>query len=444
MKAKISGDKKQKILRTAYNKMMEYAKHATGEISGIGVEKENVIYDIAIFEQKCSTSDTELDMEDLVKYITKLANENPDKVEHMKVWWHSHSNMGCFWSSTDDDNIKNMMDNMKKLISIVVNKKGEFKTRIDLQFEDNILTLDELDLEIIENVNTQNHNSIKELCNDFLKVIKQNFPNQIKSIGFNVEKEKYSLEFNTDITEKESKKIKKEVKEKVKSNRNYSNTLSKSFEDQYITDYYQPTWSKKRSYKPTKKKLKTFYSPRLKADVIWNGSFLRIKKIGKSERFLDKNEIDIFEKEFPYYNKEQKKNKDACFRIIIPKELSNYLKDCDKIESKINAELWKGILQEYEIEEKILEYSNFIPVLEQMDNATKNELIRLIRKFKITTPKNMKKKKVDTLRLYTVNKFIDKICNILDLYGYELHEVLEDISFNKIVWDETVSKFKGA
>jgi hypothetical protein len=64
----------------------------------------------------------------------------------LKLWWHSHANMGVFWSTTDENTIK-LFDN-GWMISLVGNKKGEILSRLDI-YDPIRFTLGNLELKII-------------------------------------------------------------------------------------------------------------------------------------------------------------------------------------------------------------------------------------------------------------------------------------------------------
>jgi len=122
------------ITEAAALKLESYVRNCDIEISGMGKTRieNNIIYidDVCIFKQKCTPSNTVLDMADMMGFLTELIQkgENP---KDFKLWWHSHVNMGVFWSSTDVNTMENSLE-FPLLVSIVTNKRGEFKARIDL------------------------------------------------------------------------------------------------------------------------------------------------------------------------------------------------------------------------------------------------------------------------------------------------------------------------
>jgi len=118
-------------------KMKYYIDSTNLEISGIGkshFDEDNniVIDDIIIYKQKCTGSTTKLDTDDVAKVqFEQLKNGEDSGV--WNVWWHSHANMSVFWSTTDEDNICAQANNSGLyMVSIVSNKKGDYKTRFDI------------------------------------------------------------------------------------------------------------------------------------------------------------------------------------------------------------------------------------------------------------------------------------------------------------------------
>ena len=83
-------------------------------------------------------------MEDVSKFLTSAITTgiNP---ESLKLWWHSHVNAGCFWSGTDEATIERFSNGW--MLSIVGNKLGEYKARVDL-YEPFRITIDELPLTV--------------------------------------------------------------------------------------------------------------------------------------------------------------------------------------------------------------------------------------------------------------------------------------------------------
>jgi hypothetical protein len=111
------------------SKIMEYAQAASGEISGFGsINPHTNIVDklFPLMNQECSGSETEINPKMITEFVTSGQSATAN------LWWHSHVMMGCFWSPTDEECINTLGQTMSSLLSIVVNKKREYKARFDL------------------------------------------------------------------------------------------------------------------------------------------------------------------------------------------------------------------------------------------------------------------------------------------------------------------------
>ena len=67
---------------------------------------------------------------DLQEALAKVLVTHPAP-QNVRAWVHSHARLGVFWSQQDEACIEGLA-NDACLISIVVNKKREFKARIDV------------------------------------------------------------------------------------------------------------------------------------------------------------------------------------------------------------------------------------------------------------------------------------------------------------------------
>jgi hypothetical protein len=136
------------ITPEAKQKLELYTAAASGEISGLGrayVHNDDIyVEDIYLLKQECTGSSTDLDPEAVAEFITELiaAGRAPEEI---KVFWHSHDNMGCFWSGTDEKTCQSFGNGW--MVSIVVNKKGESLSRLDV-YDPVHLICDKLELEV--------------------------------------------------------------------------------------------------------------------------------------------------------------------------------------------------------------------------------------------------------------------------------------------------------
>jgi hypothetical protein len=123
-----------------------YVDAVSGEISGLGkatiVSGNLFIEDVYLLEQESGGADTELKPEAVSELINELLAEGEDP-QHVKLWWHSHGSMGVFWSGTDDKTAEGFANGW--MLSLVLNKKGEYKSRLDV-YEPVHLVADNLEM----------------------------------------------------------------------------------------------------------------------------------------------------------------------------------------------------------------------------------------------------------------------------------------------------------
>lgn len=121
---------------TALEKMQVYVQEAPGsdEIGWLGtvLREENDIYitDVYLFKQQVHGTTTEITPEGLSEFGMELLSQ-PDGMEiwnNMKMWGHSHVNMGVTPSGQDDKQMKEFAQiGHDFFIRLIANKKGEMK-----------------------------------------------------------------------------------------------------------------------------------------------------------------------------------------------------------------------------------------------------------------------------------------------------------------------------
>jgi hypothetical protein len=119
---------------TAMKKIQYYTEAATGEVSGLGTvikdkDGDYIVEEVFLLEQESSSAETELKPEAISKLMEDMIKRNEDPGK-LKFWWHSHANMGVFWSGTDDECAETLSKEFA--FSLVVNKSGERKCRVDV------------------------------------------------------------------------------------------------------------------------------------------------------------------------------------------------------------------------------------------------------------------------------------------------------------------------
>jgi hypothetical protein len=70
-----------------------------------------------------------MDQDDVARLLTELAAEGVEG--QLRAWVHSHADMEVFWSNTDDRCIEGLQGN-PYTVSVVVNRKGDVRARIDV------------------------------------------------------------------------------------------------------------------------------------------------------------------------------------------------------------------------------------------------------------------------------------------------------------------------
>ena len=125
-------DYKVTIPSEIYQKLLHYVDACPIEISGLGdiefdpITDTFLLTEIYLFKQKCTSTTTKLDNDALDKFNFKRIK---DGLTLPRFWWHSHASMGVFWSSTDEDCMKELKNNDYS-ISLVANHKHEMLCRI--------------------------------------------------------------------------------------------------------------------------------------------------------------------------------------------------------------------------------------------------------------------------------------------------------------------------
>ncbi len=131
------------------SKIFSYTRSVNAEIGGLLViektEKAIIISDALLFKQKVSSGNVELNPDNLAKQLSKIASKNPEKIEKIMGWWHSHNDMGTFWSSTDDACFKSFLAVSPVAFGIVVNKSGNLKLRLDVATDIGVVTVGNVD-----------------------------------------------------------------------------------------------------------------------------------------------------------------------------------------------------------------------------------------------------------------------------------------------------------
>ena len=142
------------INNDAYLKMQEYIAQSKKEIGWLGTcsRKDNdyIINNVYLFDQEVHETTCEITEEGLNKFALELM-EKPNGMDiwnNIRLWGHSHVNMGILPSSQDNKQLDFFLKNMKEgfFIRYIGNKKGEIGLQI-VDIDKNII-LDETEISI--------------------------------------------------------------------------------------------------------------------------------------------------------------------------------------------------------------------------------------------------------------------------------------------------------
>jgi len=117
-----------------WQKMMAYVINCPTEVNGFGILELNdynqfTLVDVFITDQVASAGDVQVDPLVVSQAMSEVMGLGYQS-KQMSFQWHSHVKMQARFSTTDTENIDNWPGN--RLISLVVNKFGEFECRLDL------------------------------------------------------------------------------------------------------------------------------------------------------------------------------------------------------------------------------------------------------------------------------------------------------------------------
>lgn len=128
-----------------YKKIMHWVNKSQYEVSGLGrviwdeKNKEFIILDAYLLDQKNTYGSTEIDPVS----VGELLFDTKDEAGELRWWWHSHVQMGCFWSGTDIAQIASMSKN-GWCVATVFNQKNEMKTAFAMKSDNFHLLKDDI------------------------------------------------------------------------------------------------------------------------------------------------------------------------------------------------------------------------------------------------------------------------------------------------------------
>ena len=149
------------IAAQAFERLKLYIDLCPFEVGGLGTlelhEGNFFVTSISLIRQRASDADTELDSEAVADHLLRILQQASD-LSAVRLWWHSHAAGQIYWSQTDEETIQNLR--IDSLLSIVGNKRHEFRCRLDL-FSPDRITLDSLPLLALPNDAPTDPNSLR-------------------------------------------------------------------------------------------------------------------------------------------------------------------------------------------------------------------------------------------------------------------------------------------
>lgn len=152
---------KEKVDWFSSNYENEIAGFIIGEINEEGI----ILEDLLIPEQEVGTASISLKGKDLVK----LRKEYGDKCKKIIGEWHSHNDMGCMWSYTDEEDFIKPFSEPREVTIFVVSSKGEHLIRMEIR-KPFFMSLDKLSY-VVES--KENDKLQKQLEREIKKKVKE-------------------------------------------------------------------------------------------------------------------------------------------------------------------------------------------------------------------------------------------------------------------------------
>lgn len=135
MSVSVAKDLAVVLTRNAFKKLFGWAYATRREISCLGSVKQDgsvfIVDEFYLLKQSGSATSTEIDEIAIAELIEKLLAEGkPGQAHAIKCWAHSHPGMGVFWSGTDSDTCRLLVNDY--LVSIVVSDNFAIRCRLDI------------------------------------------------------------------------------------------------------------------------------------------------------------------------------------------------------------------------------------------------------------------------------------------------------------------------
>jgi hypothetical protein len=124
------------VSQEAYVQLRAFFDLTNIEVSALGtVRRDEFTFYVDRFfliKQEGHAGGTDLDQDAMAELVTDLVNSGRnDEATSLHCWFHSHNNMGTFWSGQDEEAISNVGADF--MVAIVAGKGFELKARIDFR-----------------------------------------------------------------------------------------------------------------------------------------------------------------------------------------------------------------------------------------------------------------------------------------------------------------------
>lgn len=153
------------LLPDVEERIRHYTDLAHGEVSALGLVEEFeggfLVTDLFLPRQQCSAASTRLKDEAVATLLLELDRSGRDP-SLLRFWFHSHGNLGVFWSDTDNQCIEDLA-NGDYLLSLVVNKRGDALARLDI-YKPARVTVDQIPV----SVRTRS-TGLREVCREEIR-----------------------------------------------------------------------------------------------------------------------------------------------------------------------------------------------------------------------------------------------------------------------------------
>lgn len=207
-------------------KMHQIVQTCSAEVGWLGSVEINdgayVITDVYLLKQKVTGTTTDLDENALSDLLYNILESDPEKYNTIKLWGHSHVNMPCVPSGTDDSTFKEYYVDNPFFIRLIANKKEEM--RIDIAIKEDGVIYKKVPWEVIYPF------SIIEAMDTYDEVLKL-----LEAAEANVNEIKNGIEASF------KEELASEIKEKVIEEKKYTSYYSSYWKDKDKKEEKQET-----------------------------------------------------------------------------------------------------------------------------------------------------------------------------------------------------------